>query len=260
VRRAYLQLDHGQLHYRESGERAGVPWLLLHQSPSDSRMYEKLAAALGESRWIVAPDNPGFGGSDPLPGGFTLAACASAILNLLDALHIDQCYLFGHHTGASIAAQLADLAPQRFVRIALCGPTLLGPELKAALPGKAAALPVDAEGSHLIAMWQRMAAKEAGADPDLLLREVGSAFAAGSAYKEAYQAVAQQDFEMLLRGLSQPTLVFAGTEDILYPQLAPSLACLQQGELAEIEGAGSYICETRPVEIAALLREFFRDA
>ncbi|MEP5763639.1 MAG: alpha/beta hydrolase [Halieaceae bacterium] len=261
VERAYLKLDHGQLHYRHSGmgPGAGIPLLLLHQSPSDSRMYGKLMTELDSEFRLLAPDTPGFGSSDPLPAGVNLEVCAAAMLALLDALDIEQCHLFGHHTGAAVAVELAALAPQRIKRVALCGPPLLSPELRAALPGKAAPFPIDRDGSHLLGMWQRMAGKEAAASPQLLLREVMSAFAAGDSYAQSYQAVAAQDFESLLRGLRQPTLVFAGSEDILYPQLEPSFACLQNGYLREVDGAASYICETRPAEVAGLLREFLLD-
>jgi len=260
VRRGYIDAGYGQLHYRCNGDRGGRPvLLLLHQSPSDSRMYGKLMDLLDTDFWMLAPDNPGFGNSDPLPGGFTLSACSDAILSLLDQLEIQQCYLFGHHTGASIAAELAAWSPQRIARLAMCGPTLLSPELKQALPSKAAAFPADEEGSHLVGMWGRMSAKEAGAPAELLLREVMSAFSAGDSYAEAYAAVAEQDFDALLSAITMPTLVFAGTEDILYGQLEPSFQCLQQGVKREIPGAASYVCETRPQEVAALLREFFRD-
>jgi pimeloyl-ACP methyl ester carboxylesterase len=264
VKRGYLETSHGQLHYRCNGDRelsraSDTPLLLLHQSPSDSRMYGKLMALLDADFWMLAPDNPGFGNSDPLPGGFSLQGCVDAILALLDTLEVPGCYLFGHHTGASIAAELAARAPERVVRLAMSGPTLLGPDLKQALPGKAAPIPEDDEGNHLTGMWGRMAAKEAGAPRDLLLREVVSAFSAGDSYAEAYAAVAEQDFEALLRLITAPTLVFAGTDDILYSQLEPSFQCLQQGVKREIQGAASFVCETRPDEVASLLREFFQD-
>jgi haloalkane dehalogenase len=259
LKRGYVDFASGQLHYRCNQQRAGIPLVLLHQSPSDSRMYEKLMGELDDDFWMIAPDNPGFGNSDPLAAGFSLQACAEAIFALLDQLEISQCYLFGHHTGASVAVQMAWQDQQRFEKLALCGPTLLDPELKAALPGKATQFPLDPQGSHLQAMWQRLSAKEAGAPLDLLLRELQSAFSAGESYPQAYAAVAEQDFEGQLRSLSLPTLVFAGTSDILYPCLQDSYDCLAQGAIAEIEGGGSYVCERQSGLVADLLRSFFAD-
>ena len=127
------------------------------------------------------------------------------------------------------------------------------------LPDKANPFPVDSEGGHLRGMWEHMSARESSAPPELLLREVVSAFAAGNSYAEACTAVAGQDFESLLRAVTVPTLVFAGTEDILYRQLESSYQCLQQGVKSEVEGAASFVCETQPAAVADLLREFFLD-
>ena len=259
MRRGYITAGHGQLHFRCNAQRPGIPLVLLHQSPSDSRMYEKLMAELDDDFWMIAPDSPGFGNSDPLPRGFSLAGCADAILSLLDHLQLSQCFLFGHHTGASVAVQMAARNPSRFRALALSGPTLLDDTLKAALPAKAAPFPEAADGSHLQSMWQRMAAKEADAPPALLLREVTAAMASGPAYAQAYAAVAEQDFAGQLQQLDMPTLVFAGTADILYHCLEPSYRLLRNGQMSEIEGAGSYVCDRQPVEVARLLRGFFGD-
>ena len=53
--RAYCDLAGGQLHYRHNNAQQSSPLLLLHQSPSDSAMYERLMDAL--KRFLV--DCPG---------------------------------------------------------------------------------------------------------------------------------------------------------------------------------------------------------
>ena len=254
--RGYINANHGQLHYRSNLHRDGTPLLLLHQSPSDSRMYDALMRELDNQYWMIAPDNPGFGNSDPLPGGFDLPGCARAIRDLLDALEIPTTHVFGHHTGATIAVQFTHDYPGRVAKLALCGPTLLSPEFKAALPARAAPFAPEADGSHLVSMWQRMSSKEKSAEPALILREVMSAFASGENYSQAYSAVTDQAFEAQLTALEHAVLVFCGTEDILYDQLEATYRCLRNGQRAEIEGAGSFICDRRPGEVAGLLGEF----
>jgi haloalkane dehalogenase len=259
MQRGYVDLDQGQLHYRCSDNRDLPALLLLHQSPSDSAMYESLAQELRNEYWLIAPDHPGFGNSDALPNGFSLEGSAAAVIGLLDQLNISRCLLFGHHSGASIAVEMAATYAARFDSVALCGPTLLSPELQAALPGLAAPFPLAADGSHLQSMWQRLSAKEGDSPPELLLREALSAFAAGDSYPQAYTAVAQQDFASRLRSLEMPVLVFAGSEDILFGQLGASYACLKHGTRRVIQGAGSYVCDRHPAQVATLLREFFRE-
>jgi haloalkane dehalogenase len=214
-------------------------------------------AELDDEFWLIAPDNPGFGQSDSLSGGFNLQGCAAAVEVLLKDLKIDSCFVFGHHTGASIAVQFVTDASVQVPRLALCGPTLLSPQMQASLPEKAQPFAMNEAGSHLVGMWQRMRGKESDASFELSQREVMSAFAAGENYLQAYVAVTEQDYTAQLRALECPTLVFAGTEDILYPQLAASAELLQQGTLRIMEGAGSYVCDRQAPEVAELLREFF---
>ncbi len=264
MRSSYLDLDHGQLHFRSNlassdKHRQLPPLLLLHQSPSDSQMYLALAAELENDFWLIAPDSRGFGMSDALPDGFSLQACAAAIKSLLLHLGVESGYLFGHHTGASVGVQLASANPGLFEKVALCGPTLLSPELQAALPGLGSSFAPAADGSHLEKMWQRMSGKEGDTPASILQREVNCAFAAGESYPQAYAAVAEQPFESQLRSLETPVLVFVGDRDVLYPQLDASYACLQQGSKAVVADAGSYICDRYPAEVASLLRRFFLD-
>ena len=263
--RAYTSVSHGQMHYLSNGPGPGrskqhcdlPPLVLLHQSPSDARMYRLLMDELAQHYRLIAPDNPGFGASDALPGGFTLAGCARAIVELLQKLDIGSCYLFGHHTGASIAVQICASHPAMVRRLALSGPTLLSEQMRADLPARATPLPLTGDGAHLRAMWERLAAREADAPPGLLLREVMAAFNAGENYSQAYAAVAAQDFAAQLRQVAVPTLVFAGTRDVLYGQLEASYRCLQQGQVSVIEGAGGLLCDRHPQQVAALLLEFF---
>jgi len=220
-------------------------------------MYENLMAELDAEFWLIAPDNPGFGQSDSLPDGFDLAACATAVEALLKDLQVESCFVFGHHTGASIAVQFVTDASMQVPRLALCGPTLLSPQLQASLPERARPFAMDECGSHLTGMWARMRGKESGTAFELSQREVLSAFAAGDNYLQAYIAVTEQDYAAQLQALTCPTLVFAGTEDILYPQLQASYELLQQGNMQIIDGAGSYVCDRQAPAVADLLREFF---
>jgi pimeloyl-ACP methyl ester carboxylesterase len=256
MRAAYCDLEHGQLHYRCNEQRPGTPLLLLHQTPSDSRMYDKLMTELDARFWMIAPDNPGFGNSCSLPGGFSLEGCADAVISLLDQLRIDSCHVFGHHTGASIAVQIASQEPNRIEKLVLGGPTLLSEEMKQALPDKARPFPPRPDGSHLLGMWQRMGGKESDAPLELLLRETMAALAAGENYPRAYAAVIEQDFAGQLAALRCPTLVFAGTEDILHGCLQPSFELLARGTVAEFPRVGGYVCDRQPEQVAALLQEF----
>jgi haloalkane dehalogenase len=262
VRRDYLDLAGGQLHYRTAGEKANTPLLLLHQSPSSSAMYESLMEKLARDFYLIAPDTPGFGNSDSLPGSpdsIDIADYARAIQAFTSALQITPYAVFGHHTGAAIAVQLAHDYPDTVSAVALSGPTLLTKDQKQTLPDAASPFPPTDDGAHLQAMWQRIRGKDAQAPLSLVQREVLSAFASGDAYQASYRAVTRQDFAGQLQSITCPVLAFAGDQDPLYDAVAPTLACLQHGSSIDLPGGErTYLCEQQVDVVAAALTDFFK--
>lgn len=260
VRRAYADLSWGQMHYRSAGDSNTPVLVLLHQSPSHSVMYEKLMAMLADRFHLLAPDTPGFGNSDLLPAGVAadIPAYAAAITELLSHLGVERCGLFGHHTGAAIAAEIASEQPQLVAALALSGPTLLSEEQKTALPAMASYLPPVADGEHLAQMWQRIRTKDEEATPALIQREVLSALACGEAYGSSYLAVTQHDFAGCLAKIDCRALVFAGDRDPLFDAVQPTIAALAKGEGVALDGGErTYVCDRQSEQIGALLSEFF---
>lgn len=246
-----------QIHYRLAGQRGAPLIVLLHQSPSHSAMYELLMQRLANRYELLAPDSPGFGGSDGLLEGFSIPTAASALRAAVKLLRPGAHNWFGHHTGAALALQVASTHPEQVQRLALSGPCLLDETLKARLPTLATPIEVETDGSHLIPLWARLQAKDPSAPAALVQREVMAALTAGPAYPQAYRAVTEVDTRTQLQSLHCPTLVFAGTADPLYPQLDAAHRLLPQGQKAEIPGARSFVCEQQVETVAALLDEFF---
>ncbi len=257
VRRGYVAVSFGQIHYRYAGTPGKPVVLLLHQTPSTSEMYVDLMEELADDFRLLAPDTPGMGLSDPVAGEMSIAALADGVAEFLDELGVESCFVFGHHTGASIAAELGRRHPGTATAVAMSGPTLLSDELRDKLPGMATTIPVDSDGSHMQAMWDRLAAKDPNASADIVTREALSGIQIGECYGAAYQAVVEQDFAGAAESLECPALVFAGTGDPLHGQLDATLALLKRGRSASIEGARTFLCETHCKEVAELLRDFF---
>jgi len=124
IRRRFADVDHGQIHYRTAGE--GAPLLAIHASPGSSRQMVGLIDDLSGFARVIAPDTPGNGDSDALPiDAPSIIDLARAYLGLLDALGLERVSLYGSHTGAAIAAELAILAPGRVDRLILDGVQVL---------------------------------------------------------------------------------------------------------------------------------------
>lgn len=256
VHRGYAAVSFGQMHYRYAGAPGKPVLVLLHQTPSTSEMYVELMQRLAGEFRLIAPDTPGMGMSDAIPGDMSIPALANSIAEFLDELGITQCALFGHHTGAAIAAELASRHTGLATAIAMSGPTLLSDAVRELLPKVSFAFPVRDDGSHMIGMWERIAAKDADAPSAIVLREALTGLQIGDNYPAAYNAVLEHDFESAARNIACPALVFAGTNDPLFEALDGTLELLAHGRKAVIDGARTFVCETHCDEVAGLLRNF----
>jgi haloalkane dehalogenase len=257
VHRGYAAVSFGQIHYRYAGAGDKPVIVLLHQTPSTSEMYVELMQLLSNDYRLLAPDTPGMGMSDMIDGELTITGLADGLAEFLDEVSIDRCFVFGHHTGATIATELAARHPDVVDAIALSGPTLLNDELISKLRAVSTAIPITADGSHFQAMWDRLGSKDTAAPLSVVLRETINGLQLGDRYPDAYGAVIDHDFRAAAAAIQCPALVFAGTLDPLFGQMDAACEQLQQGSKAIIDGAKTFVCETHTEEVAQLLRDFF---
>src|SRR5512140_3957089 len=109
------------LYYRDVGNAAGAPLLVLHGGWGyEFYPFDAQIAALADHRFVI-PDRTGYGKSPrvtALPARFHHAAAAEHEA-LLDALGIERCAIWGHSDGAVIAAIMALRRPARITAIIL---------------------------------------------------------------------------------------------------------------------------------------------
>lgn len=257
--RTLCVLDQGAVHYRFSAVHVGKPALvLLHQAPSDARMFSALAPLLSQQFNVYAPDIPGFGFSDALAPGYNVMDLATALMAWMTATGLERVDLFGHHTGAALAIALAAHWPQRVAAVSLSGPTLLTDAQKNQLQTAGDLPPVAEDGSHLIKLWQRLRNKDAAAPFELTQRECDSALRAGAHWGHTYRAIAGNPTGEQLAAIRCPVQVMAGDCDPLFSNVEPTLALLAHGQKATLPaGAGTYVCERHAPALARNLQSFF---
>ena len=108
---------------------SGPPVLLLHESPVSSAAFVPLIGSLAERFTVIAPDTPGYGGSDPLAlHRPQIADYADALKETVDALGLERVALFGRHTGAAIAIAFSNRYPERVNGVVLEGCPAFTPE------------------------------------------------------------------------------------------------------------------------------------
>lgn len=144
------------MHYRTKG--SGFPLILLHQSPRSSREYTDLIEQWCPYFRVIAPDTPGNGLSDPLPDPqATVHNYADALIEFLDALRIKEAFLYGFHTGASIAVSTAARYPDRIKHAVANGLAILDDiQRQDFVANYLPELGLAEDGSHLTWLWRRI--------------------------------------------------------------------------------------------------------
>jgi haloalkane dehalogenase len=255
IQKGYVQTSYGLIHYRSAGIETNPHVLLLHQTASSSAMYEKMMNLLADKFYLFAPDTLGFGGSDfPLETA-TMQIYADSLREAADKFGLISPFVFGHHTGASIAVQME--FDQKFARkIILSGAPYLTAEQKEIFRAKTEPIVLQEDGSHLLKLWQRFQLKDPDGDLSHRHREYIDNLRAGERYHEAYFAVFSHDFETQIAALDCPILVVAGNNDTLKDSLEPTFKALKNGEMRRLSG-NTYICDQSPEVMAGLIEEFF---
>lgn len=239
VRRAFVDVEHGQAHLRRAGaERDGRrPLVMLHASPGSSKQLERLIAGFGETRLAVAPDMPGNGDSTPLPETVpTIFDLAAATVSAIDRLGLERFDLYGSHTGASLAMEIAIARPARVGRLILDGMGLYSEAEQAdILANYAPEVAPDLNGSYLMWAWhfcrdqylfwpwfRRDAghARENGLpEPRVLHERLVEVLKALGTYHRTYRAAFRHPKRERLPLITVPTLAVAGRDDMLFVYL-----------------------------------------
>ena len=152
IRRFYVQTTAGQLHgrtllARESNDNPTL--VLLHPAPSSGLYFTSAMPLMNERRTLIAPDYPGYGGSDALQEPASIARYASAVLELLENYPVDgPVDILGFHTGCLVAGEMALIAPASVRRLVLCDVPYFTAEQQVAFAEKMASPTLLTRGSR----------------------------------------------------------------------------------------------------------------
>jgi pimeloyl-ACP methyl ester carboxylesterase len=157
ITRHYLTVGNRRVHYRRAGQGPAI--VLLHASPVSSEVFEEVHfPVLAKEFTVIAIDTPGQGFSDRLELGRQeqIADLADALAETLEILGVEQCALYGRHTGASIAVEYARRFPKRASLVITDGFPLFSAEVRDEyLKNYLAEIVPDWAGSHLLWWWFR---------------------------------------------------------------------------------------------------------
>lgn len=203
--------------------------MLLHQNPSSSLEYEALIDEMACDRDVIAFDTPGYGMSDAPPAPLDMAgyaACFAAALPLLDLGDPGACDVYGFHTGALLAIELAIAVPATVRRLVVTGLPMRSPAERADRLAAAQAAPLlDEAGDVALTMarglWNYVvAARTPGVSLERAARVWVDKLTPLDRAQWAYHGVWSYDFAARLPLVGQSVLLLQPAEAIMAQSIA----------------------------------------
>lgn len=272
-----IHLSHGAVHLTTAG--SGSPLLLLHGGGIDSAQlsWAEAIELFAEHYRVYAPDWPGYGQSDPLPGeGYGIDRLVTVLAELIDGLALPQVALAGISMGGGAALGYALAHPQRVAKLILVdsyGLCTHAPFHR--LSYWVTRLPAISRWTYGLMRRSRqltrwgMRAIFAGPVPETV---VDDSFAALQLPNAGEPFIAFQRSELLqdrlntcyanrLHELSMPVLLIHGDEDTLVPLSAAQDAARQipNARLERMEKTGHWPPRERPERFNAAVLAFLRE-
>jgi pimeloyl-ACP methyl ester carboxylesterase len=246
----YVDTARGRVHLRRSGSQ-GRPLLVLSTGGGSSAQFAPVVQGLAEGRTVASMDYLGNGLSDHPDRRPDVAELAGDALAVADALGWDELDVWGSHTGACVALEMAVTAPERIGRAVLEAPVMMAAEFRDdVLSHYFPDLAPDAFGTHLPRVWNwrrdaflywpwyrvdHSAGRGIGlpSAADLHLYAVGI-LESGATYDGAYRAGFGYDTRSRLPHLRRPAILTAGPHDMLANALDDAADLVPDGLLETV--------------------------
>ncbi len=255
IRKGYVDTAGGQVHYLHRAGK-GTPVVCLHQTASSSAMFEAVMRRWRGGQPLYALDTPGFGGSYEPEGQPTMADYARVLLEATRGLGLERMHLFGHHTGACIAVEMAVAAPERTASLAMIGPVTITREeaamFKTVYPKD---FRIRADGSHLRKMWDYVAEIGGASTVELHHREFVDTVRAWAGHIRVYSAIWDQDFIELYGRVRAPLWIACSPNDVLWT-IFPRAKELRPDAVAVELGGSNFQPDEVPDQVVAELGRF----
>lgn len=257
-----LQRENYTQYYEEFGQ--GIPVLALPPFPFDHHIWRE-QRPLGDIARVITPDYRGVGQSTVTPGPYDMALLAEDCFRLLDHLNIDRVVVMGDSMGVYVAFAMYAQHPER-----IRGLIFADSRAEADAPEQAERRIKTVEG-----LRTQGAAMLAERISDLFSPTTR---AARPALVEEFQQIARTldpeglaqtmlgmarrpDRVAMLPGISVPTLVVVGEDDIVSPPagMRAMAAAIPHATFVVIPDAGHLAPLEQPEQFNAAVRDFLRE-
>ena len=212
MKRAYIDLPYGQMHYRYCGE--GKPLIMVHMSGGYSAQFENVSEYLKSRYTIYAIDLFGYGFSDKQHQGkkrFSITEHAQSILDFMDAMKIEQTSIYGTLVGSNCCARAAIKQPERFEKLILCQPIYNEDynSLRDTLAGFKD-IPLSEDGAHMLEIWKRVNRTHPEYSPEISQWRADAYVISGRSCETMHQAMYdEENWITVYPQIKVPTTVIA---------------------------------------------------
>lgn len=262
--RAYGTGSMGQVHLRVAAPEKKTkkrPLICFHGSPYSGTEFDPFLPVMAKDRLVIAPDNPGFGGSD-LPKSMPelpdySRALIEAILDSELVSRREKFDVLGSHTGAVIATDLAVTQPNKVAKVvytAIPAYTEEQRQQRVASFGKPS--PLFTDPNYVINDVKRNLLGDSTLPEQRRLDYFISRMQAGTMSWWAPRAALSYPLRDALKKVTQPTL-FLVVNDRLAPATREAATMVANAVLVDIEKqTGDPALDLQPELVAEEVRKF----
>ena len=217
IRKGYFDVPVGQLHYGTAGD-GGPRIVLLHESPLSNRIYFDVAKQIALWGQVLLPDTPGYGQSTALTSSAKLSDyAANLIVGIKQWSGEQQVIIGGIHTGASLAVEIANQAPELCGGLFLIGlPTYTDEMRESRIKTYAPSIELQADGSHVIWAWDRYRKMWPTAPLEHIQLAVADLYYNLERYNWAYLQAFGYRAELAIKNVKCPIMMSAAAGEFLH--------------------------------------------
>lgn len=281
-----INVSRGTFNIREGGDKKGFPVIMFHGWPESSYCWEAVASHLDPALHHIAPDLRGLGDSERTMdvNAYQKVELAKDMVEVINALDINEFFLVGHDWGGVVAQEVALLIPERVKRLVLMNISIINnvtgnlEALKKIYkygglafwyqyfqiqPGLPEAM---IKGNEKV--WVSHFFGKAGKDGTIDSKSIGEYIrcysikntpATAASYYRVRKLDNQHWAELVGQKFPMPSLYIHGSDDlVIIPDFFNHIEDCFDSIHVESLKAGHFVQEEKPKEVAALMNDFFK--
>lgn len=220
----YCQSDDARIYYEEAGE--GFPLLLISGLGEGTWLWYEQVPFLSQYYRVITFDHRGCGMSDAPEGPYTMRQLAGDALRVLDELGVRETFLAGFSMGGMVALELALLIPDRVRALVLISSHCGGDMSVQPSQETRDIFLVNGGLSHEEILRKNLpvvfSQETIDRKPEVVEAYIAAQLAARrqppGAFRWQVAAILNYDCSALAGSLTMPTLLIAGSRDLLTPR------------------------------------------